>query len=155
MIKHHTRVSSGATFFMKVLFPLLWLGVFGWGTAEMFAHNPTIQWEGGGAPPAWAKWVFTGTLCFAAFFFGRYLMPIKRVELAGKELVISNYLREVRIPLTEVVRVGHSNNITLNDTPLGILELAQDHGFGTEVLFYPRSEESFNYLARLVEAGSS
>lgn len=102
-------LSTWATLPVKWLFPLCWSLGWGAGTAEMLAHPETTPYNGvpGAAPPGYgwfmlALWVL-GTAFVSAFGWG-----LKRVILDGDVLVVSNYLRRVRVPLADVASVRRS-----------------------------------------------
>ena len=96
-------VSSRWTFIQKWVFPFVWSGGFGFGTMQMFLHPETFVFNGvqGGAGPA-ARVIFViiwliGTAMTVAFGW-----RLKRVSVDGGDLLVSNYLREIRVPLTNV-----------------------------------------------------
>lgn len=113
-------LSPPITFFIKVLFPALWSAGWGWGTLQLLLHPETVAFNGvvGGAPPGTAilfagAWV-VGTIMGIAFGWG-----LKRVRLSGDELLISNYLHEVRVPITAIRDVrhrffAHAGSVTLD-----------------------------------------
>ncbi len=94
---------------VKWLFPLVWSGGWGYGTLDLLLHPDTATWNGvpGAAPPGTtvlmlSAWV-VGTVALAAFGWG-----LKLVRVEGDALLISNYLREIRVPLADVVYVRRS-----------------------------------------------
>ena len=102
-------LSTWATLPVKWLFPLCWSLGWGAGTVELLLHPDTTPYNGvpGAAPPGFGlfmllAWV-VGTTFAAALGWG-----LKRVVLDGDVLVVSNYLRRVRVPLGDVEGVQRS-----------------------------------------------
>lgn len=148
----NTPISSVMTFPMKFLFPLVWGSGWCYGTVQLFRDPPGISWQGGGVPPVWAKWVFAGCLVLGAVILGRAGAPLKRITIEQGHLVISNYLRQVVVPLRSISAVGLSTRWTVNDTPVGIIELRDPTDFGQRVTFYPRDESAYQELREAVLA---
>lgn len=143
-------ISSAETFITKFVFPAGWLAGFGLATADLFSSAPRIHWEGGGTPPAWAKWAFLAAFVAGTYMLQRVAMPLKAIRLAGNRLIISNYVRRITVPLKDVARVGLIKDWTVNNRPVGIIEFRTPTPFGTSVTFYPRSEEAYGWLTRLI-----
>ena len=106
MAQLQRTLSSGMTFVIKWLFPLVWSAGWGFGTIALLLHPETAVFNGVpvGAPPG------TGLLMLAAWLIATpFLVAIgwglKRVRLSGSDLLVSNYLREARIPLRDVEAV--------------------------------------------------
>ena len=91
-------LSSAQTFWMKVVFPVLWIGGFAVGTIAMFLAGDGLHDNAGHLPPSWVKWIFLlVTLAGSPFIYwccGR----LKRISIDGSSLVISNYLKEIVAP---------------------------------------------------------
>ena len=142
------QISSPGTFAMKVVIPGVWLGIWAWCTTNLFSPHPTV-W-GSGDPPDWAKWVFVAGLFLGIWIFSRLAIPLKRITLHSDHLVVSNFLREIVIPMGDVLRVGVAPSWQINDTPVGFIELRRDSGFGTRLSFYPRSQDAYDFLNDVV-----
>ncbi len=131
------RLSSGSTFLAKFVFPVLWISGFGFGAVQ--------PWFGGfhGAnnspPPPELKFVFPLIWIIGSAFILRANAGLKRVSLDGRRLLVSNYLREIRIPLDAVVDVRQ--NRWLNTRPITIY-LREPTEFGDRVTFIPKSRFS-------------
>ena len=98
------RLSSGLTFVQKVVFPLLGFVVF----AE--AGRQTVRAErnqhlGSMISPSQSAWLIAIVLILFVIRCLRFHFPLKVVEIEGRELQISNYLRQIRVPLGDIERV--------------------------------------------------
>lgn len=149
-----TPISSAGTFPMKFLFPLAWWGIWSWGTAELFRNPPGIHWQGGGLPPVWAKWAFLAGLVIGAIVIGKISLPLKRIALAGDHLVVSNYFREVQVPLREVGEVGLVQGWNINNSPVAYVTFTGSTEFGRDITFYPRSEDVLKRLQSACQAAT-
>ena len=131
----YRRLSSGLTFVFKLLFPLVWMAGFGFATVAEFlwpdrgTHNvvPGGALDGG-------KWIFLVALLFGSAFILRVAVPLKRVILDGDALLVSNYLRTVRVPLASVARV--TQNRWINVRPVTV-HLREPSPFGARFTFMP------------------
>jgi hypothetical protein len=137
-MSRYRTLSWAGTFSYTKLFPIVWICGFGFGTLQMLVSPETTYYNGvrGGAPPhfGWlllAAWI-AGSSVTLAFGWG-----LKRVRLVGDTLEVSNYLRQISIPLADVVDVRqrafpHFGAITL--------ELRAPTAFGTHITFIPREK---------------
>jgi hypothetical protein len=122
---------------MAKLFPLIWITGFGVGTLWLLVSPETIAWNGvrGGAP-TFARW-----LMLAAWITGSALIlllswGLKRVRLDDNHLLVSDYLRETAIPLSEILNIRqrvfpHPGSITI--------EFRSRTKFGRQVTFIPNA----------------
>lgn len=88
-----------------------------------------------GPAPAWTGWAFLLFWLAGAAFILLVCAPLKRVRLDGGALVVSNYLREWRIPLGLVTDVTQNRWIQVR--PITI-RLRADMGCGTRIVFIPK-----------------
>jgi hypothetical protein len=96
-------LSSRWTFIQKWIFPIVWSVGFGFVTMQMFLHPETFVYNGvrGGAGPA-ARIIFVGAWLVGTAMAVAFGWRLKRVRVDGSDLLVSNYLREIRVPLTSV-----------------------------------------------------
>jgi len=124
-------LSSKQTFWTKVIFPTLWIGGFAAGTLVMFLQPG----QDSAAPPPPIKWIFlTATIAGAAFLYWT-CMRLKQVRMDDQALYISNYLREIRVPLQQVEEV--SENRWVNIHPVTI-DLRDESELGRRIVFMPK-----------------
>ena len=123
-------ISSRQTFFVKFVQPIVWIGGFGIGVvAASFAAIV-------GTLPAPLAWLFLAVWALGTIIFMRLLAPLKKVSIAGNSLVISNYRREITVPLAEID--GVTQNRWLNFHPVTI-RLRHDTEFGRTITFMPKA----------------
>ncbi len=129
-------LSSPFTLLFKVLFPAFWSTVWGWGTVQVLRHPDTIVFNGvaGGAPRGTgvvlaALWLVGITLTLA---FGRTL---KRVRMIDDDLLISNYVSEVRVPIAAIREVREA---PFWQSHCVILEFDIATRFGSSIRFLTR-----------------
>ena len=74
------------------------------------------------------------------FVYGK----IKKVTLSGSKFIVSNYLKEITIDISEIDSIGGS--ILLNPELIW-LNLKGDSEFGEKIIFAPEQRSSFNIFA--------
>ncbi len=126
----HT-LSSSQTFWIKVIFPLLWIGTFAAVTLAMFLEP---RQDGYVSPPQ-IKWIFLALTVAGAAFLYWTCMRLKRVRMDDQALYVSNYLREIRLPLQQVENVNE--NYWINLHPITI-EFRSETDFGKWIVFMPK-----------------
>jgi len=111
------------TFMDKSVFPTVWIAGFGAGTVVGFLKDSDASLV---FPVGW----LFGTLLLLAF-----VAPLKRVQIDGADLVVSNYIKVVRIPLTEIEDV--TENWLVNGHPVYV-HFARQTPFGRRIVFVPK-----------------
>ncbi len=123
------RLSSLWTFWMKFVFPPLWLGGFAAGTVAMFVAPERFR---GGPPPLAVRLCFVAFLCYAAVWLWSRCLTLKRVRTDGGSLYVSNYFREEAIPFGDVGEVGETR---WSSPRLAMLHFRRATAFGWDVVF--------------------
>jgi hypothetical protein len=126
-------VSSARTFFMKWVFPALWIVGFGLGACALWCdalHGPN-----GVPPPEWMKWLFLAAWLIGSGFILWLCGRIKRVQVDDEALHVSNYLSEVCIPLTEA---SHFTESHWSNPPTVTIHLRSLSPYGERVVFIPK-----------------
>jgi hypothetical protein len=128
-------ISSGQTFLMKWIFPVCWIGAFVITTIFLFQGWDRV-FDAPPRPPDYPllKWIFLVATLVGSGFVYWSAMRLKRVALTDRALVISNYLREITVPLEDVV--GVSENRWLNTHPVTIY-FRRPTEFGDSIVFMP------------------
>ena len=121
------RLSSRQTVLVKFIFPALWIPLFGFGTLSMFLN----EFEGPAPPP---KWIFLFAWVAGAVFVWWNGVRLKRVSVDDNFLYVSNYLKEIAIPLSDIHDV--TENRWVNIHPVTIL-LKSSSEFGDKIVFMP------------------
>ncbi len=118
-------LSSAQTWPTKFLMPVLWLGLMGFVIFRLNLFRLVSP-----ATP----------ILMLAFAFGTasiywYYVRLKKVTLAGSELIISNYSREIRVPLTSITEVKGSR---MSKTRQITVRFDPALGFGGSIVFMPK-----------------
>lgn len=125
-------LSSAQTFIMKFVFPAIWISGFGAGTLALWIG--AMHGRSGSQPPAEMKWLFLcGWLAGSAFILW-FCARLKRVRLDGAILHISNYRREIAVPLTSVDRVTENRWINIHPVTIHFRRTTE---FGDAITFMP------------------
>ena len=121
-------ISSRRTPFARFAW-MLWGGGFGGGTVGLwlgsFAANP---------PPAPMKWIFLALSVLGTASFWWLLGSVKKVRLDQTSLHVSDYRRQIAVPLAEIESV--SENWWMSHHPVTI-HLRHDTPFGRRITFIP------------------
>jgi len=144
-------VSSLATLVLKFVWPMGWLGLMGFFNVLAFTGSPRVRW-GPGVDPAWGKVLLVGFFAFGVCVAVRVSAPLKRVHLVRGGLHVSNYLRAIRVPWTEVERVVVRGRFGRRTMPVVEMELRRRGAFGTRIALVPVSPEA---LALLEESAAA
>ena len=113
---------------MKVIFPGLWIPLFGIAPLTMFLG----AFESQDADPKWLFLIFW--LVGSAFIYWSCIR-LKEVSVDENFLYVSNYLKEIAIPLSEIQDV--TENVWVNIHPVTI-RLNSPSEFGDKIVFMPR-----------------
>ena len=120
------ELSSRYTFFTKIVFPILWIGGFGAGSMALWASNNA---------PSQIKWTFLAVWAVGSLSIRWSSVRLKRVRVDGKTFYVSNYRKEIALPLGSVERV--SENRWINIHPV-TLYLRRPTDFGSKIMFMPK-----------------
>jgi hypothetical protein len=123
------KLSSLQTFLNKIVFPLIWIPVWGFGTVMMFFGS--LEGRNGEAPP---KWFFLGAWVVGTAFIYWTCIRLKEVSVDDHFLYVSNYLKEIAIPLSDIYDV--TENVWINLHPVTI-HLRTPSEFGNKIVFMP------------------
>jgi hypothetical protein len=126
-------LSSAETVWMKFLFPIIWISGFGMGTLGLFLG--IFHGRDDSAPPEWMKWQFLAFWIAGSAFILWGCARLKRVRLDESGLLVSNYLKEVRIPFDDIRDV--TENRWINIHPVTIY-FRHSTPFGDRIVFMPR-----------------
>jgi hypothetical protein len=112
---------------MKVIFPVIWITMWGIGTAAMFFAE-----EGKNAPP---KFIFLLFWILGIAFIYWTCMRLMAVSVDDNFLYVSNYFKEISIPLSNIYDV--TENRWINIHPVTI-HLKSPSEFGDKIIFMPK-----------------
>jgi hypothetical protein len=125
------RLSSHQTILMKFIFPALWILLLGVSTIRLFF------WGDIRTPPPWI-FLFFWIAGSALWLFDAE--RLKYVSVDDDFLYVSNYFREIVIPLQDIYDV--TENVWLKIHPV-TLHLKHPSEFGDKIVFMPKTRFSF------------
>src|SRR2546425_9541844 len=109
---------SRETFVMKVVFPILWIGGFAAATVSLFSFPHSWPGAEGGAPDPEPQWTFLTITIVGALFIWWACVRLKRVRMDDHALYISNYEKEIAVPLANVAEVTENRWINIHPVTL-------------------------------------
>jgi hypothetical protein len=119
--------SSRLTFVYKVIFPVIWISGFGLGMIGVeLAHDTPLA----------VKFTFATVWVLGTVFIMWLCAPLKRVRAGDSALYVSNYLKEISVPVGLIDRV--TENRWINIHPVTI-HLSADTEFGRKIVFMPKA----------------
>ena len=128
-------ISSAQTFFLKFVFPVVWIGGFAAATLSLFLGPHSWTGSDGGPPEASLKWLFLFGTLVGTIFIWWACVRLKRVRMDEEALYISNYSAEIVVPLANVAEV--TENRWVDSHPVTI-HFHSDTSFGSQVTFMPK-----------------
>lgn len=122
------RLSSLQTFLMKIILPIIWITSFGIGVINSFIGKDM----GSDMPP---KTFFLIFWILGIAFLYWICIRLKTVSVDGNFLYVSNYIKEISIPLSDISDV--TENRWINIHPVKI-HLKTPSEFGETIIFMPK-----------------
>jgi hypothetical protein len=113
-------ISSAQTFITRFILPFVVVAVLAFG----------LRLAGSRVVPIFFP---VGVLVAVSVYW--YYVRLKKVAIDSDGLVISNYLREVRVPWREIVDVSGSRWVNTRQVTV---TFDRDIGFGTSIIFMPK-----------------
>ena len=113
-------ISSAQTFITKFILPFAAAAALGVGIASARSRFLPI-------------FIPAGVLVFGSIYW--YYVRLKKVAIDQDGLVISNYVREVRVPWRDVIKVTGNR---WKKTHQVTVTFDRDIGFGTSIVFMPK-----------------
>lgn len=124
-------ISSAQTFLMKVIFPVAWITGFGAGTLSLWLGSMHgIE----GAPSPQEKWQFMATWIAGTAFILWGCAGLKRVRLDATHLYVSNFRKEISVPLGNLVSVTENRWINIHPVTVHFRVPTE---FGQTITFMP------------------
>jgi hypothetical protein len=124
-------LSSVQTFTAKVIFPVIWISGFGLGTLMMWLQPARTNT----AAPELPKLQFLIGWIIGTLFLLLGPGRLKRVRADARNIYVSNYIREVTIPLANIRDV--TENRLMNWHPVKV-HFGEPTSFGTTIVFMPK-----------------
>ena len=116
---------------MKFVLPVIWIGGFSFGTVMLFRAGDPF----GHGPPPETKWVFLAGLLVGSIAIYSWGVRLVRVVMTDRELRISNYRREIVVPLGDIDQV--TENRWVNVHPVTV-HFVRRTDFGHRIVFMPK-----------------
>lgn len=113
-------ISSSQTFITKFILPVIIFAVLAFG----------VYLAGSRVVPVLAP---LGVLVVVSIYW--YYVRLKKVSIDADGLVISNYLREVRVPWRDILKVSGSRWVSTRQVTV---VFDRNIGFGTSIIFMPK-----------------
>jgi hypothetical protein len=117
---------------MKFVSPVIWISGFGFGTAVLFRPGDAFRDR---PPPPEMKWIFLAGLIVGSILIYWWGVRLMRVVMTDQELRISNYRRQIVVPLADVDEV--TENRWVNVHPVTI-QFVRRTDFGFRIVFMPK-----------------
>jgi hypothetical protein len=114
-------ISSAQTFLVKFILPFFVVGVITFGAVV-------------GGRGTWPLFFPFYVMMAVSFYW--YYCRVKRVAVDADGLVVSNFLREIRVPWRDIVQVTGSRWVSTRQITI---TLDRDLGFGTSIIFMPKT----------------
>ena len=121
------KLSSGRTFLLKFVVPIVWVAGFAAGTALLFTAGGLTDRNGFPTPPE-MKWIFLGVTVVGALVLYWFCTRLKQVEIDEQWLYVSNFAREIRIPLADIEEV--TENRWVSSRPITV-QFRRENEFGS------------------------
>jgi len=126
-------ISSQSTFFYKIIFTTMWIGMFSLGTLLMWFG---VSNGNGELDPEIneSKWICLVVTIIGTIIIYWYCMRLKKVEVDEEGFHVSNYLKTITIPVHDLEDVSGSIFIV---PELIWLKFKQTTEFGYKIVFIP------------------
>jgi len=115
-----------------MLLPPAWFTGFGIATLNLWLGN--FLGRTGAPPPDATKWKFLIGWVFGSAFILWTNSGLKRVRVDSENLYVSNYLREISVPLTMITDVTENRWLSIHPVTVHFGSMT---GFGQRITFMP------------------
>src|SRR3569623_2091965 len=134
------KISSGNTFLLKTIFPLIWFAALAFITVMMVVTDTSRQ-----APPV--AFAVPAFMAIVGFVIMKKLVwdLVDEVQDGEDFLLVRNRGHEERVPLSNIMNVSASTQV---NPPRITLRLVKAGKFGNEISFTPKRDFTLNPFAR-------
>ena len=131
-------ISSATTFWMKFVFPPLWICGFGFGAFVLWFG--LARGKSGELPPDAMKYAFAILWVVGTSFLIWIAVRIKRIQMDSANLYVSTGFSEIAIPIMEIKSVKELRWIKGHPITIGFKNAT---ACGTSVMFLPKLRLGF------------
>jgi hypothetical protein len=118
---------------MKLGLPLFWIAGFGVWTGTLFVAGDRF---GHRPPTPEMKWIFLAIFLVGSVVIYAWGLRLMRVVMTDSELRISNYRREIVVPLSDIDQVTENRWVSIHPvTP----QFVRRTDFGHRIVFMPKA----------------
>src|SRR5947209_7885557 len=117
---------------MKWIFPFVWIGGFALATIALFVWPAALRDQNGSSPPESMRWAFLAATIGGGAFILAVAAPLKRIDIDDEHLYVSNFLKEIVIPLRDVESVTEIRWINIHPVTL---HLRRESEFESTITF--------------------
>jgi hypothetical protein len=125
-------LSSAQTFMMKVILPVFWIGVFGAGMLILWLG--AMQRSAGAGASSGMRWPVLMMWIAGTAFIVWSCARLKRVRIDREFLYVSNYRREIVVPLSAIEAVTENRWINIHPVTVRFRVPTE---FGQSITFMP------------------
>ena len=133
-----TTLSSAWTFWTKFIFPVIWISAVGTGAVLLWLGD--LVGGNNASPPSQAKFAVLGVWIVGTTLILWFSAGLKRVRIDERQLYVSNYIREISVPFSEIIDVRQ--NRWINSRPITIY-FRDTTEFGGKATFMPKWRMQF------------
>ena len=119
-----TTLSSAWTFWMKFVFPPVWILSFG--IVVILLSFGGLNDRSNAMPPPQMKFAFLGTWILGTTLILWTSAGLKRVRMGDRQLYVSNYLREISVPFSEIIDVRQNRWIHYRPVTIYFRDVTED-----------------------------
>ena len=123
-------LSSRQTALMKFVIPPLWVLAFGAAALMLWSERAR-----GSPVPTESKWLVLLIWLVGGLLIWRTCARLKRVQLDGGTLLVSDYRTTIRVPARDIEEVTENRWISMHPVTLHFRRPTE---FGSEVVFMPK-----------------
>ena len=128
-----TTLSSAWTFWTKFIFPVVWISLVGTGAVLLWLGN--LVPGNAPTPPSQMKFAFLALWMVGTTLILWFSAGLKRVRIDARQLYVSNYIREISVPFSEIVDVRQNRWINYRPVTIYFRDATE---FGGKATFMPK-----------------
>lgn len=128
-----TTLSSAWTFWTKFIFPPVWISAVG--IATVLLWSGALVGADNASPPSPAKFAVLGVWIVGTALILWFSAGLKRVRIDARQLYVSNYLREIAVPFSEIIDVRQNRWINYRPITIYFRDATE---FGGKATFMPK-----------------